>query len=285
MKKISIIFVLMIFLILASCNSKEFDSKEYDSIEFDSKKQDSNEYIPKESDSLNDVISEDKNMTYDEYFSRERLFDDDSGEDDNIDYYISNDEYQYLYKQDSKTGEFKLLQDAVSSLAAVSGKVYCIVENTKIIEINSITGEKTDVYEATNEISRLYANNDLIYFIMNNRIFRLHLGSGILDDITECGTYDSGDYFPYSNYKTITYALNPKIKKYAELNGGLGKIEIADILEKDFGIPKATILDFYNLQSFFYDAQFINPISMVCHTWPTGQLAYIEIIPYTGYCD
>lgn len=153
-------------------------------------------------------------MDYDEYFSKERKWIDESLAVDNG--------YFYDVKEDGSVVRFKFsltneqidqttISDqlgSVSDYAVVYGKPIFIVDHHKIIQTDENGENQQFIYEDPFPIDHILASRELIYFVRENSnftILRLHRKSGVADELIS-STEEISSYRPLSNY-TIRWSV------------------------------------------------------------------------------
>lgn len=144
------------------------------------------------------------NDSYTEYFSEEREF---TVNDDTYNwstYFYSDEETGYLYSRNVDTEEIKLIyKENVTEHYLYKENLYCVVNGKSIVKI-TVKGENPEtILTAPKEIQQLYVNDDLIFYLSDNSIYRYHRESQTTDRIVR----DDDIYFfyPYSN-KTIEWS-------------------------------------------------------------------------------
>ncbi len=145
-------------------------------------------------------FAETSDSSYNEYFSKERAF---SVNDDTYEYstyFFSNEEDNgYLYSHNVDTDEKALVfAQNVTEHYLWDEHLYCVVNGKNIVKI-TVSGQNPETVLTTNgNISQLYVNDDIIYYLMDNSIYRYHRASQTTDRIVQ----DDYIYFfyPYSNY-------------------------------------------------------------------------------------
>ncbi len=136
---------------------------------------------------------------YSEYFSVEREFDVVDNALDYSTYLYSNEETGYLYSRNVDTKEERLIYDKnVTNHYVWDGNIYCIVDGNSIVKIAVDGSDPETILTTEKDIDRLYVNDELIFYQMDNSIYRYYIESGITDCIVEA------DYiyffYPYSNF-------------------------------------------------------------------------------------
>lgn len=136
---------------------------------------------------------------YSEYFSAEREFDVVDNALDYSTYLYSNEETGYLYSRNVDTKEERLIYDKnVTNHYVWGGNIYCVVDGNSIVKIAVDGSDPETILTTEKDIDRLYVNDELIFYQMDNSIYRYYIESGITDCIVEA------DYiyffYPYSNF-------------------------------------------------------------------------------------
>lgn len=136
---------------------------------------------------------------YSEYFSAEREFTVVDNALDYSTYLYSDEETGYLYSRNVDTKEERLIYDKnVTNHYVWNGSIYCVVDGNSIVKITASGGNPETILTTAKDIDRLYVNNDLIFYQMDNAIYRYYIESGATDCIVEA------DYiyffYPYSNF-------------------------------------------------------------------------------------
>ena len=136
---------------------------------------------------------------YSEYFSAEREFTVVDNALDYSTYLYSNEETGYLYSRNVDTKEERLIYDKnVTNHYVWNGSIYCVVDGNSIVKITASGSNPETLLTTAKDIDRLYVNNDLIFYQMDNAIYRYYIESGTTDCIVEA------DYiyffYPYSNF-------------------------------------------------------------------------------------
>lgn len=137
--------------------------------------------------------------SYAEYFSAEREFTVVDNALDYSTYLYSNEETGYLYSRNVDTKEERLIYDKnVTNHYVWNGSIYCVVDGNSIVKITASGSNPETILTTEKDIDRLYVNDDLIFYQMDNAIYRYYIESGATDCIVEA------DYiyffYPYSNF-------------------------------------------------------------------------------------
>lgn len=137
--------------------------------------------------------------SYSEYFSAEREFTVVDNALDYSTYLYSDEETGYLYSRNVDTKEERLIYDKnVTNHYVWNGSIYCVVDGNSIVKITASGSNPETILTTAKDIDRLYVNNDLIFYQMDNAIYRYYIESGATDCIVEA------DYiyffYPYSNF-------------------------------------------------------------------------------------
>lgn len=137
--------------------------------------------------------------SYSEYFSEEREFIVTDNALDWSTYFFSDEENGYLYSRNVDTEEIKLIYaQNVTEHYLWEENIFCVVDGKNIVKI-TVTGQNPQTILTTNkDINQLYVNDDLIFYLMDNAIYRYHIDS----KTTDCIVQDNYIYFfyPYSNF-------------------------------------------------------------------------------------
>ena len=136
---------------------------------------------------------------YSQYFSAEREFTVVDNALDYSTYLYSDEETGYLYSRNVDTKEERLIYDKnVTNHYVWNGSIYCVVDGNSIVKIAADGSNPETVLTTEKNIDRLYVNDDLIFYQMDNAIYRYYIESGVTDCIVEA------DYiyffYPYSNF-------------------------------------------------------------------------------------
>ena len=150
---------------------------------------------------------------YTEYFSEEREFVVSENILDPSTYLYSNEITGYLYSYNIDTNEEKLIYPkSVTTHYIWDGYIYCIIDGKSIVKI-TVTGQNPQTILVSDEdIEQLYVNDDLIFYLSNNSIYRYHIESKTTDLMISDTKISF--FYPYSNI-TIEYedgGENPTIK-------------------------------------------------------------------------
>lgn len=137
--------------------------------------------------------------SYSEYFSAEREFTVVDNALDYSTYLYSDEETGYLYSRNVDTKEERLIYDKnVTNHYVWNGSIYCVVDGNSIVKITASGSNPETILTTEKDIDRLYVNDDLIFYQMDNAIYRYYIESGATDCIVEA------DYiyffYPYSNF-------------------------------------------------------------------------------------
>lgn len=137
--------------------------------------------------------------SYSNYFSEEREFTVVDNALDYSTYLYSDEETGYLYSRNVDTKEERLIYDKnVTNHYVWNGSIYCVVDGNSIVKIAADGSNPETVLTTEKNIDRLYVNDDLIFYQMDNAIYRYYIESGVTDCIVEA------DYiyffYPYSNF-------------------------------------------------------------------------------------
>lgn len=137
--------------------------------------------------------------SYSEYFSEEREFVVNDDTYNYSTYFYSDDETGYLYSRNVDTKEVQLVfSQNVATHYLWNEHLYCVVDGKNIVKI-SITGQNPETILTTNNsIEQLYVNDDIIFYLSDNAIYRFHRESERTDLIAS----DENIYFfyPYTNF-------------------------------------------------------------------------------------
>lgn len=194
--------------------------------------------------------------SYTEYFSEEREF---IVNDDTYNwstYFYSDENTGYLYSRNVDTEEVNLVYPQnVTNHYLWSENLFCVVDGKSIVKI-TVTGQNPQTILTTNkDIDQLYVNDDLIFYLMDNAIYRYHINS----KTTDCIVQDDYIYFfyPYSNF-------------VVEWSNDIGEIYKVNLKTR---ISSPSLINEYS---------FINEISTKSTTASTVYIHGVEI-PYGDY--
>lgn len=136
---------------------------------------------------------------YTEYFSKEREFVVVDNALDSSTYLYSDKETGYLYSRNIDTKEENLIYKGnVTNHYIYNGQIYCVVNGKTLIKIDIDKKFSQTIFITNKNIDKIYANEDLIFYLANNTIYRYHIESRKTDILV---TDDYIHYFyPYSNY-------------------------------------------------------------------------------------
>lgn len=137
--------------------------------------------------------------SYAEYFSEEREFVVTDNALDWSTYFFSDEENGYLYSRNVDTEEIKLIYaQNVTEHYLWNENLFCVVNGKNIVKI-TVTGQNPQTILTTNKnINQLYVNDDLIFYLMDNAIYRYHIDSKTTDSIVQ--NDDIYFFYPYSNF-------------------------------------------------------------------------------------
>ena len=198
---------------------------------------------------------DESNLSYTYYFSEERLFEDLSL-NTNSDFVTDIDDsgriYRYSNKVDSKKNLDRdiLYQDIpVLDYAIVENEIVFATNDQKIHRMNlngnSIETMITLPKTAVGTIDNLYADKSLIWFRLEDTVYRFHRKSGTLDNV-----YTNKDlifFRPISNFSFTFDIYSEEWIEYIK-NGGNSK-EIVDFHEREtfvFDIQTQTLSEYSN---------------------------------------
>ncbi len=157
-------------------------------------------------------------MGYEEYFSKERAWVDESGSDEltyvhevNADGTVSKLLCTFLDDgevQRTKTATITLKEGAISEYTIANDSMLFVVDKIKIVQTDLNGAYPKIIHEDTQPISYFIANSNLCFFLRGEdreTLCRLHRQSGIIDEIVHAQTaIDS--FSPVSNY-TVTWGV------------------------------------------------------------------------------
>lgn len=152
--------------------------------------------------------------SYSNYFSEEREFTVVDNALDYSTYLYSDEETGYLYSRNVDTKEERLIYDKnVTNHYVWGGNIYCVVDGNSIVKIAVDGSDPETILTTEKDIEQLYVDNDIIFYLANNVIYRYHRASEITDIIAS----DKNIYFfyPYTNF-TVEYgdgSENQEIKR------------------------------------------------------------------------
>ena len=200
MKKIGFIIVLIIILSLLSCNKKQLNSL-YE--ENESGKENNNTCISN-SNTLTDNIEEkielsteitleyvlpvvqtrDSVISYEEYFSIERKFENNYYRYEGG-HYLSNLPYKGLYFENEKGKQFLINPDiGIVTTVLLTEYYLLIVEKTetyRLIELNFDGSISKLLFESVNELDCISYDTDLVFFRNEDCIYRTYVSTGNID--------------------------------------------------------------------------------------------------------
>lgn len=201
---------------------------------------------------------------YSEYFSAEREFTVVDNALDYSTYLYSNEETGYLYSRNVDTKEERLIYDKnVTNHYVWNGSIYCVVDGNSIVKITASGSNPETILTTAKDIDRLYVNNDLIFYQMDNAIYRYYIESGATDCIVEA------DYiyffYPYSNF----------VVEWGTGDGVVYRVDTSAVNSVDGnGTSNTTTLDEYT---------FIEEINVQAAAAATAVTVHGRSIPLTSY--
>ena len=202
--------------------------------------------------------------SYAEYFSAEREFTVVDNALDYSTYLYSNEETGYLYSRNVDTKEERLIYDKnVTNHYVWNSSIYCVVDGNSIVKITASGSNPETILTTAKDIDRLYVNNDLIFYQMDNAIYRYYIESGATDCIVEA------DYiyffYPYSNF----------VVEWGAGDGIVYRVDTSAVNSVDSsGTPNTTTLDEYT---------FIEEINVQAAAAATVTYVHGKRIPITIY--
>lgn len=202
--------------------------------------------------------------SYAEYFSAEREFTVVDNALDYSTYLYSNEETGYLYSRNVDTKEERLIYDKnVTNHYVWNGSIYCVVDGNSIVKITASGSNPETLLTTAKDIDRLYVNDDLIFYQMDNAIYRYYIESGATDCIVEA------DYiyffYPYSNF-VVEWGIG---------DGIVYRVDTSAVNSVDSsGTPNTTTLDEYT---------FIEEINVQAAAAATAVTVHGRSIPLTSY--
>lgn len=155
--------------------------------------------------------------SYTEYFSEEREF---SVNDDTYNgstYFYSDEETGYLYSRNVDTEEIKLIYaQNVTEHYLWGENLFCVVNGKNIVKI-TVTGQNPlTIFSTEKEIEQLYVNNDLIFYLSDNSIYRYHVESKTNDLMVSDEKISF--FYPYSNI-AVEYDNGGETPTIKKING------------------------------------------------------------------
>lgn len=202
--------------------------------------------------------------SYSEYFSAEREFTVVDNALDYSTYLYSNEETGYLYSRNVDTKEERLIYDKnVTNHYVWNGNIYCVVDGNSIVKITASGSNPETILTTEKDIDRLYVNDDLIFYQMDNAIYRYYIESGATDCIVEA------DYiyffYPYSNF----------VIEWGTGDGVVYRVDTSAVNSVDGnGTSNTTTLDEYT---------FIEEINVQAAAAATAVTVHGRSIPLTSY--
>lgn len=167
-------------------------------------------------------------MSYEEYFSKERAWVDETAYDGfgytiddrgrlvrHREEYVDVPEEHTLIKQD----ETVIYSDStVSEYTLVSGNPVFIADGHRIVQTDPSGNNQMLVYKQNGgqEIARLFATRELLYFQKGKAIYRLHRMSQTVEELVTKETMT--DWRPLSNYTVVWFEVSAEWQAY--LDGG-----------------------------------------------------------------
>lgn len=207
--------------------------------------------------------------SYAEYFSAEREFTVVDNALDYSTYLYSNEETGYLYSRNVDTKEERLIYDKnVTNHYVWNGSIYCVVDGNSIVKITASGSNPETILTTEKDIDRLYVNDDLIFYQMDNAIYRYYIESGATDCIVEA------DYiyffYPYSNF----------VVEWGTGDGVVYRVDTSAVNSVDSsGTPNTTTLDEYT----FIEEINVQAAAAATVTYVHGKRIPITIYPNGSY--
>lgn len=201
---------------------------------------------------------------YSEYFSAEREFAVVDNALDYSTYLYSDEETGYLYSRNVDTKEEHLIYDKnVTNHYVWNGSIYCVVDGNSIVKITASGSNPETLLTTEKDIDRLYVNDDLIFYQMDNAIYRYYIESGATDCIVEA------DYiyffYPYSNF----------VVEWGTGDGIVYRVDTSAVNSVDGnGTSNTTTLDEYT---------FIEEINVQAAAAATAVTVHGKRLPLTSY--
>lgn len=161
-----------------------------------------------------------------------------------------------MYDIDPQTARVSLVSaEKHSCMTPWRDKVMCILDDTKIISMDYHGGNRTVIAQYDHPISNLYADENLVFFIKENKICRLHIASGVTEqicDLDEFG-FELKDFTPVTTRIINLVYTNPIWEECMKANGySYGEITDKAELQQKTGIAvneletHETLLDLFD---------------------------------------
>jgi len=205
----------------------------------------------------NQIISDsDKPLSYQEYFATEKtdLYTHKFTGFDETAYFINQDDNNYLYGyilpkeedvdwyapcDDYYPNRFLILDRNITSMI-VDEYVHVIADEHEIIRFDLDGTNPITLYKDDEKISQIYGNHEVMCFIKNDKIFRIHFKSGIVEEVYDL--YNLDEYYIIDEtpiYRLLTSTKleiiykTPGYKYFHELTDD-EKIEFAEIFYQSY---------------------------------------------------
>ena len=137
--------------------------------------------------------------SYTEYFSEEREFVVVDNALDSSTYLYSDKETGYLYSRNIDTKEENLIYKGnITNHYVYNGDIYGVLNGNNIIKISKNNKIAQTILMTNNVIDQFYVNDDLIFYLANNAIYRYHIESKKTDLLVQDSYIHY--FYPYSNY-------------------------------------------------------------------------------------
>lgn len=221
--------LILFCLVLTGCNSPNEIS--YSSTSDGSYSENSNLDSPKEASNITSSVSKPEtqlyDLDYDDYFSKERIWIDESNLNESGYHYTVNSDGTVTrfifsgygkYGNSLKTDETIICKDIgfVNERITVYGDPIFVVDKHRIIQTNPKGDDPKMIYEDSGSISHIRATRELIYFVREgaeHTLSRLHRQSGRVDEMFT--TKDPiHHYYALSNYAVRWYTATPEFAAF-----------------------------------------------------------------------
>lgn len=195
--------------------------------------------------------------SYTEYFSEEKEFVVTDNAVDWSTYFYSDEENGYLYSRNVDTEEIKLIYPQnVTEHYLWKENIFCVVNGKSIVKI-TVSGQNPQTVLTTDkDIDQLYVNDDIIFYLMDNAIYRYHINSQTTDRIVQ----DDYIYFfyPYSNF----------IVEWGDGNGKVCRINLRTRGSVPAYIDEYTFIEEISSTSTSSTSAYVHGTSLPLSTYP-----------------
>lgn len=161
-----------------------------------------------------------------------------------------------MYDIDPQTARVSLVSaEKHSCMTPWRDKVMCILDDTKIISMDYHGGNRTVIAQYDHPISNLYADENLVFFIKENKICRLHIASGVTEQVCNLDEFgfELKDFTPVTTRIINLVYTNPIWEECMKANGySYGEITDKAELQQKTGIAvneletHETLLDLFD---------------------------------------